>query len=148
MRAGRVGLRRTREQQFGPDMMRAIERAWRCGSSTSLWIQHLTAIDDLREGIGLRAYGQRDPLVEYKREAHEMWESLLDIDPPRDRPHDLPVVPRTEPVRTPAPAGQPPGRIESSENGAATAARAPQKVGRNDQCPCGSGRKYKKCHGR
>ena len=127
--------------------MRFVERAWTLQIIDKLWIQHLTAIDDLREGIGLRAYGQRDPLVEYKREAHEMWESLLAL-----IHHDavytiFHVAPRTEqPVARPRPAFT----NREGENGAVRKPRqaAGQKVGRNDPCPCGSGRKYKKCHGR
>jgi preprotein translocase subunit SecA len=136
-----------REAQFGADTMRAIERAWALRVIDQLWIQHLTAIDDLREGIGLRAYGQRDPLVEYKREAHEMWESLLD-----SIHHDIVytifhVVPRTEPIERPRALVAATTNRES-ENGATRRPRAAVKVGRNDQCPCGSGRKFKRCHGR
>jgi preprotein translocase subunit SecA len=133
-----------RERQFGPETMRAIERAWLLRVIDQLWIQHLTAIDDLREGIGLRAYGQRDPLVEYKREAHEMWESLLG-----SIHHDVVytifhVVPRTEPIRRP----QQVFTNRDGQNGAGQRPRASTKIGRNEPCPCGSGRKYKKCHGR
>ena len=136
-----------REAQFGADTMRAIERAWALRMIDQLWIQHLTAIDDLREGIGLRAYGQRDPLVEYKREAHEMWESLLD-----SIHHDIVytifhVVPRTEPIERPRALAAATTNRES-ENGTSRRPRTAVKVGRNDQCPCGSGRKFKRCHGR
>jgi preprotein translocase subunit SecA len=84
-------------------------------------------------------------LVEYKREAHEMWESLLDM-----IHHDVVytiyhVVPRTEPVR---PMPRPTFTNREEDNGAAKRPRTSAKVGRNEQCPCGSGRKYKKCHGR
>jgi preprotein translocase subunit SecA len=133
-----------REHQFGAEAMRMIERAWTLRIIDRLWIEHLTAIDDLREGIGLRAYGQRDPLVEYKREAHEMWEALLGL-----IHHDVVytifhVVPRAEPVRRPQQAFT----NRDNENGSARKQRASAKVGRNEPCPCGSGRKYKKCHGR
>jgi preprotein translocase subunit SecA len=134
-----------REAQFGAETMRFIERAWLLRVIDQLWIQHLTAIDDLREGIGLRAYGQRDPLVEYKREAHEMWESLLD-----SIHHDVlytifHVAPRTEPVRRP----QATFTNRDGDNGSGRRVKTPTaKVGRNEQCPCGSGRKYKRCHGR
>jgi preprotein translocase subunit SecA len=133
-----------RERQFGADTMRMIERAWLLRIIDRLWIEHLTAIDDLREGIGLRAYGQRDPLVEYKREAHEMWEALLGL-----IHHDVVytifhVVPRAEPVHRPQPAFT----NRDNGNGSASKQRVSAKVGRNEPCPCGSGRKYKKCHGR
>src|SRR5919201_745919 len=93
-----------KEQELGSELMRRLERVWMLSVIDRLWIQHLTAIDDLREGIGLRAYGQRDPLVEYKREAHEMWEALLEM-----VHHDvlynffhLSLVQRPEPVRRPS----------------------------------------------
>ena len=65
-----------KEQELGPDLMRRLERVWMLNVMDRLWIQHLTAIDDLREGIGLRAYGQRDPLIEYKVEAARMFDDL------------------------------------------------------------------------
>src|SRR5207302_556484 len=66
-----------KEQQLGPEVMRQAERAVVLRIIDSLWVRHLTALDDLRNGIGLRAYGQRDPLVEYKVEAATMFEELL-----------------------------------------------------------------------
>ncbi|MCC7107380.1 MAG: SEC-C domain-containing protein, partial [Chloroflexi bacterium] len=139
--------RRAREEKFGADLMRSIERFWLLRMIDQHWIQHLTAIDDLREGIGLRAYGQRDPLVEYKREAHEMWEELLSNiheDVVRTIFH---IVPRTEPVR------EQPRQIMTNRDGEEDGTgrkpvKAGAKVGRNDTCPCGSGKKYKRCHGR
>jgi preprotein translocase subunit SecA len=132
-----------RERQFGPEMMRFVERAWVLQVIDKLWIQHLTAIDDLRDGIGLRAYGQRDPLIEYKVEAADMFEELLAA-----IHHDVVyaiyhVVPRQEPVR----------RTQTmitnrDEEAGKQPVKAGKKVGRNESCPCGSGRKYKKCHGR
>ena len=65
-----------KEQELGHDLMRRLERVWMLNVMDRLWIQHLTGIDDLREGIGLRAYGQRDPLIEYKVEAARMFDDL------------------------------------------------------------------------
>src|SRR5256885_3505998 len=65
-----------KEEELGHDQMRLLERIWMLNVMDRLWIQHLTAIDDLREGIGLRAYGQRDPLIEYKVEAARMFDEL------------------------------------------------------------------------
>jgi len=127
----------------------------------SRWRAHLKAIDDLREGIGLRAYAQKDPLVAYKHEAYQMFQEMLaairaealgylwkvqvSAEAPPTRPMPArPAEKRQEPVAVaagrqhPAPA-QP--RPESP-------APATRKVGRNDPCPCGSGKKYKKCCGR
>ncbi|MGI8915992.1 MAG: preprotein translocase subunit SecA [Chloroflexota bacterium] len=145
---------------FHTVLMREFERQVVLGSVDTLWVEHLTGMDDLREGIGLRAFGQRDPLVEYKREAHEQWERFvtainaqivqnifrlglrIELVPPSPQTQtelhtnrDDVDLPATPPRRT-APGGGP-----------ATANGSNGKVGRNDLCPCGSGRKYKFCHG-
>ena len=114
---------------------------------------HLTAIDDVREGIGLRAYGQRDPLVEYKVEAASMFDDLLEAirrDAVRVIYH---LTPRVEPVqrpRTPRPM-----TTNREEEGGPQPVKVAKKVGRNDPCPCGrltpDGKrivKFKQCHGR
>jgi preprotein translocase subunit SecA len=111
-------------------------------------------MDHLKEGIGLRGYGQRDPLTEYKKEAFDMFQEMMD--------HLKDVVleqlfkvrignPELAPVSTPAPAAalQPGWREIHGTNGEAAPSEprmlAGAKVGRNDACPCGSGKKYKKC---
>jgi preprotein translocase subunit SecA len=139
-----------REEQFTPNLMRILEQQWMIHVIDRLWIQHLTAIDDVREGIGLRAYGQRDPLVEYKVEAAAMFEDLLET-----VRHDVVyaiyhVVPRLEPVRRSVPQ-----TTNREEEGGKQPVKAGKKVGRNDPCPCGKltpdGKrvvKYKQCHGR
>jgi preprotein translocase subunit SecA len=136
-----------REQEFGSEVMRQVERWWLLRVIDTWWIQHLTAIDDLREGIGLRAYGQRDPLVEYKREAHEMWETLR-----QQIHHDVVhyIFHLRVEVQAPPPRRERPTFTNrDGENGTARARQAVStKVGRDDPCPCGSGRKYKRCHGR
>jgi preprotein translocase subunit SecA len=137
------------ETKLGPELTRQVERWLVLTIIDGLWIEHLTAIDDLREGIGLRAYGQRDPLVEYKREAHEMWEALLAA-----IHHDVVYrffhvqVQASAPPPTPAPAPQTFTNRDEDDGTARKPQRVAVKVGRNDPCPCGSGRKYKKCHGR
>jgi preprotein translocase subunit SecA len=106
-----------------------------------LWVEYLTAIENLRQGIGLEAFGQRDPLVEYKRRAFEMFQDLL---------NNI----RAETVRRLfliVPAGQALARERRSAPGARArvqAEPASRAIGRNDPCPCGSGKKYKHCHGR
>ena len=137
------------EQDTGEELQRVIERMVLSRTIDALWVQHLTAVDELRQGIGLRAYGQANPLVTYKREAHDMWEQLLEnirSTVARQLFHARPVeVPRPRPA---IPAG---ARVSGpgDENGAAAGAvtRVVAKVGRNQQCPCGSGKKYKRCHG-
>ncbi len=140
---------------------------------TNLWVDYLTDIEALREGIGLQAYGQRDPLVEYKRRAYEMFQDLYKrirsqvvtsvftyqyrglarlVDEARDRAaREAVQAPRATPA-SPAVAPQP--KIAAAERSAKPAAptHAPvsaatgNKLGRNDPCWCGSGRKYKNCH--
>jgi preprotein translocase subunit SecA len=106
-----------------------------------LWVEYLTAIENLRQGIGLEAFGQRDPLVEYKRRAFEMFQDLL---------NNI----RAETVRRLfliVPAGQALARERRGAPGARArvqAEPASRPIGRNDPCPCGSGKKYKHCHGR
>ena len=137
------------ELETGEELQRVIERMVLLRTIDALWVQHLTAVDELREGIGLRAYGQANPLVAYKHEAHDMWEQLLDnirSTVARQLFHARPVeVPRPRPA---IPIG---ARVSGpgDDNGAATstATRVVRKVGRNQQCPCGSGKKYKRCHG-
>jgi len=111
----------------------------------NLWIRHLTGLDNLREGIGLRAYGQQDPLVAYKKEAHEMYQDLL-----ATIQHDI-VNRIFRPVEIRIQRPRPAREMRTNLEGRGT--RRPvkavdRKVGRNDPCPCGSGKKYKHCHGR
>ena len=199
-----------REEQIGAEAMREYERQVLLRVVNTQWIEHLEAMDDLREGIGLRAYGQLDPLTQYKIEAFEMFEEMVGsirqevvrlvhqvrfvpMEPqPEEQPQleapaqpaalpqvttvhvestGIPVPDEEAALTTPAPRGAgaadeaPPARAAV----AATAVPAlppprlrvvggsqvgqggkgtKQKVGRNDPCPCGSGKKYKHCHGR
>jgi preprotein translocase subunit SecA len=132
-----------REQELGADVMRRAERWVMLSVIDNLWVQHLTSIDDLREGIGLRAYGQRDPLVEYKAEAYNMFQSLLET-------IQQDVVQRIFHVRIVVEEPKPVQNVVTNrdEEGGAQPVKVANKVGRNDPCPCGSGKKYKKCHGK
>ena len=155
-----------KEQELGTDQMRLLERIWMLNVIDRLWIQHLTTIDDLREGIGLRAYGQRDPLIEYKVEAARMFDELQSniradvvnaIYHLQMRQQAPPPPPPTQAAFTSGDGGGPTNgangatrrpRSPGGNGGAAVGARvAAAKVGRNDPCPCGSGKKYKRCHG-
>ncbi|MBV9134193.1 MAG: SEC-C domain-containing protein, partial [Chloroflexi bacterium] len=152
-----------KEQELGHEQMRLLERIWMLNVMDRLWIQHLTAIDDLREGIGLRAYGQKDPLIEYKVEAARMFDDLQ----ANIRADVVNAIYHLQ-MRQQAPPPPPPteGAFENSDreggsgdsNGTAKPQRriatnavgarvAPAKIGRNQKCPCGSGKKYKFCHG-
>jgi preprotein translocase subunit SecA len=154
---------------LGPETMRLHEKFVMLQVVDQQWKDHLLAIDHLKEGIGLRGYGQRDPLVEYKKESFELFTVM------KERIEDQivqylyrlqPVVreasgeitdaeaPRREPVALPS--RRAPANVNYSYGAAAsggqdakveTVQRQGVKVGRNDPCPCGSGKKYKKCHG-
>jgi preprotein translocase subunit SecA len=132
-----------KEEQIGAEDLHRLERIVLLRVIDSLWIQHLTSIDDLREGIGLRAYGQRDPLVEYKVEAANMFDGLL-ATIRHDVTHTLFHV--TVVREQPRPVQQMTTNREDEET--RQPVRAGRKVGRNDPCPCGSGKKYKRCCGR
>ncbi len=134
-----------KEAEISPEIMRQIERLLMLQVIDRLWIDHLTAVDDLRQGIGLRAYGQRDPLVEYKSEAYTQFQGLL-TSIRHDVAHSIfhVTLQREEPKPPPRQLQTNRQEFEDSRE----PARAGRKIGRNDPCPCGSGKKYKKCHGR
>jgi preprotein translocase subunit SecA len=133
------------QEAFGQALALQHDRQVMLQVIDNLWVRHLTDLANLREGIGLRAYGQQDPLVAYKKEAHEMYQDLLatiqhDIINRILRPVEIRIQ-RPRPVR----------EMRTNLGGGET--RRPvkavdKKVGRNDPCPCGSGKKYKHCHGR
>ena len=131
-----------REEEFGSEVLRQIERNVILSIIDNKWREHLAEMDYLRAGIGLRAMGQRDPLVEYQREGFDMFAEMVDA-VKRDSVRYLfhaQLAKREEKPKLQV----------SSGGGRASSSRGPvqsDKVGRNDPCPCGSGKKYKKCHG-
>ena len=131
----------SREKQMGTHTMRLVERYAYLGAIDHLWIDHIDRIDGLREGVTLRAYGQRDPLIDFKSEAFSMFEALVDkIDEElAHRIFRIGISPRPE-----IPLERARTNIDRSDNIGLTGNRG--KIGRNDPCPCGSGKKYKKCH--
>lgn len=134
--------------QFGAELLRQIEYRVMLGIYDELWMEHLDAIDDLREGISLRGYAQKDPLVEYKAEAFNLFESLLsriDYQVARRIFRVQPAQPTPPPVMATAPVRE--IHEGSSESTISTSVRNESKtLGRNDPCWCGSGKKWKKCH--
>ncbi len=136
-----------KEEELTSDVMRQVERLLMLQVIDRLWVDHLTAIDDLREGIGLRAYGQRDPLVEYKSEAYAMFQGLL-AQIRHDVVHAIYHVALQREQPKPPPRALHTNQTNSAADDGREPVRAGRKVGRNDPCPCGSGKKYKKCHGR
>jgi preprotein translocase subunit SecA len=138
------------ETRFTPEVMRKVERHVMLTIIDKLWVEHLTAMDELREGVGLQAYAQKDPLVVYKTQGYEYFQQLL-ANIQHDVVHTIfrvqPVVAQ-QPVRTRVTdeSDKSHGAGDGGGNGAA-AARKSRKIGVNEPCPCGSGKKYKHCHG-
>jgi len=182
-----------KEKQFGADLMRWLERRIILDVVDSQWKDHLLSLDHLKEGIGLRGYAQKDPIVEFKKEAFVLFEDMMaridnetirylfhiQMQQAEKHPADMQVRPEAQqrsggtqaavasaaaraaepaPQRLPDVARQLERKQQRQQKdlqyqtGAAQAeppkpVRAAAKVGRNDPCPCGSGKKYKKCHG-
>jgi preprotein translocase subunit SecA len=140
-----------RKKQLGKEMMAQIERYVMLSIVDALWMDHLDAVENLRGGIGLRGYGQRDPLVEYKNEAYTMFEQLISAidDGIVHRIYKIQVqqAPQVHEHRhvTEQAAGEASGISETSSNNKKQIVNK-KKLGRNDPCWCGSGKKYKKCH--
>ena len=170
--AGRVA-------NIGPELMRQVEKSLLLQIFDAVWKEHLLSLDHLRQGIGLRAYGQRDPLNEYKSEAFNLFNAMLGdlrervtsvlmrIELRQDQPPPMPEPVRVMDMRHPDPSRA--SELEYADAGpapvygtAAQTARSPLVAGevdpndpstwdrtpRNAPCPCGSGKKYKHCHGR
>ena len=177
-----------KEQVVGREVLERVERDIMLQIVDSQWKDHLYSLDHLKEGIGLRGYGQRDPLIEYKKESFELFQAMKDrVDeeivrylwwlrpvlneeaapvPRRPAPRRAPLIlndpaaesrsmlnsaPRAQAAEQPSPFGpshdkQPP-RVGGDDAAVKTVRRDEPKVGRNDPGPCGSGKKYKKCHG-
>jgi len=130
--------------------MREIERFVWLRSIDRLWIDHLDAMDNLREGVGLRGYGQQDPLVEYKKEAYASFEKLMGIIDEevikrffRVQIAQKPTMPQN--IQTNIDTQDNMGLKNKGTQSLPNRAVSKHKPGRNDPCPCGSGKKYKKC---
>jgi len=130
-----------REKELGEEILRQIERQVMLQVIDTKWREHLADMDYLRAGIGLRAMGQRDPLTEYQREAFDMFADLVEA-VKRDAVRYLFHVQVTQ-----QPAEQPKQVVTSGPSSTPKPAVAGEKIGRNEPCPCGSGKKYKRCHG-
>ncbi len=178
-----------KESQYGPELVRQVEKMILLSTIDSLWKDHLLAMDQLRDGIGLRGYGQKDPLMEYKKEGFRFFEMMMhqitgdvvrkafavqmasddpsfedfEMEQPRQMQMNVSAdgeliapTPKTDlpaaelpqsaaPIRAGGPAMGPLGPLTPI---AKPVISGEPKTGRNDLCPCGSGKKYKKCHGR
>ncbi len=165
---------RRKEDRLGSEVMGIIEKRVMLQVIDDKWKDHLREMDDLKEGIHLRAYGQKDPLVEYKTEAFRMFMELLDLvnaevvssvfrlfpaqpqelaplaasrrPQPMHMMHDSAAGMGFQGNREPVPGA--PEQNPAARAGKAQPIHVGEKVGRNDPCPCGSGKKYKQCHGK
>jgi preprotein translocase subunit SecA len=125
--------------------MRVVERLVMLRTIDSLWVEHLTAMEHMRQGIGLVAVGQRDPLVAYKTEGHNQFQNLLAA----IRHGVAQTIFHVSLVRKEAPAPSPMAKAAApAQAGGKKQKVGGKKIGRNDPCPCGSGKKYKHCCGR
>jgi len=135
-----------KEEELGSETMRELERFVLLKTVDQKWMDHIDAMDQLREGIGLRAYGQRDPVIEYKFEGYEMFQDMI-----RSIQEDtVRYLFRVQVKKAPERRQKTYNMTYSHNDGAEKPqpVRNQKKVGRNDPCPCGSGKKYKKCCGR
>jgi len=127
--------------------MRQVERWVSLSVIDNLWMDHLEAIDDLREGIGLRGYGQRDPLVEYKNEAFGMFERLMAAIESEIVHRIFKVQVQLAPTETKLTQEAKRARTnDETVSSQKTVGDHKKQLGRNDPCWCGSGKKWKKCH--
>jgi preprotein translocase subunit SecA len=147
---------KVREEELGEELLGELVRAVMLTVIDRRWREHLYEMDSLQEGIGLRAIGQRDPLVEYQREGFDMFQRMQEgikgeavayvfnasVQVAEDAEEQRKAAPR-EPVRLSSASTE-----EESKAAQGTARRSETKVGRNAPCPCGSGKKYKLCHGK
>ncbi|TML00947.1 MAG: preprotein translocase subunit SecA [Actinobacteria bacterium] len=138
------------DESTGQPVLREMERIVLLSIIDNAWREHLYEMDYLQEGIGLRAYGQRDPLVEYQREAFQMFQDMKDA----IQEEFVRYIYRVQLVRQDEPARPRPQRVRMSHGDEGTggarggaAVSVGDKIPRNAPCPCGSGKKYKKCHG-
>ncbi|HET7057888.1 MAG TPA: SEC-C metal-binding domain-containing protein, partial [Nitrospiraceae bacterium] len=142
-----------KKQELGADLLRYLEKMVLLQVIDQHWKDHLLGMDHLRDGIGLRGYGQKDPLIEYKREGFDMFAGMME----RIKGDTLDRLFHVQAVRGEAPPPPPPPVMTAPKLtlnrgdepiAVKTVHREQDKVGRNDACPCGSGKKFKKCHGK
>ncbi len=135
-----------KEHELGAERLREIERLVLLQTIDRKWIDHLYNMEALRDGIGLRAYGQASPLVEYQREGYDLFQQMLGA----IQEETVQILYRLQPESAERPAPQRVVRVvrEPATVAAARDGTGKQKLGRNDPCWCGSGKKYKKCHGK
>jgi len=137
----------TREAEIGSEVMRYLEKVVMLQVIDTQWKDHLLGMDHLKEGIGLRGYGQKDPLVEYKKEAFDVFADMTSRISTEIIGRLFKIQVQKQEAVIKEPARQIKLNYNRGADSSAHTARHGRKIGRNDQCPCGSGKKYKKCCG-
>jgi preprotein translocase subunit SecA len=134
----------TKEKDLGEDLIRELERMAMLKAIDDSWQDHLYEMDYLREGIGLRAIGQRDPLIEYKNEAFGMFQEMIE----KIKEDFIKYIFHVQMVEETEMQARPVAMSSAKDDSVAREPIKSNKIGRNDPCPCGSGKKYKKCCGK
>ena len=155
VRTGAEAFYAKKEAEYGADAIRYLERMFLLSTVDGLWKDHLLSMDHLKEGIGLRGYAQKDPLKEYQREGFDLFSDLISRikEESLKRLFHVKVQREEEGAESrERPAAPRPARVTLSRGDIKSAGKTTQKrqgvkIGRNDPCPCGSGKKYKKCCG-
>ena len=139
-----------KEEEYGSDIMRELERVVLLRSVDTHWMDHIDAMDELRNGIHLRAYAQHDPIVEFRNESYDMFNAMSEAICEETSKLILTVrIRREEDIKREQVAKVTSENVGGGDvKGRTVVKTKSQKVGRNDPCPCGSGKKYKKCCGR
>ena len=142
-----------KEALFGEETFREVERAVLLRNVDTAWMDHIDTMDDLKSNVGLQAYAQRDPVNEYRIQGADLFDTMVDDIRQKTVRTILSVVPHTQPIKrvqvaNPLTAGLASGgpkKVTVTQRAATTVVRDGARVGRNDPCPCGSGKKYKNC---
>ncbi|MHA6481249.1 preprotein translocase subunit SecA [Paenibacillus sp. strain BS8-2] len=137
-----------REEQLGAETMREFEKVVVLRAVDSKWMDHIDAMDQLRQGIHLRAYGGTDPLREYQFEGFEMFKAMIDTIQEEVAKYIMKARVESNLERQEVVKGQTSSTSGGGESAEKRPAKREERVGRNDACPCGSGKKYKQCHGK
>jgi preprotein translocase subunit SecA len=143
-------LYKQREAELGDDSMRILERLLMLRVIDNYWVEHLTNMDNMRQGVGLHAVAQRDPLAVYKNEGHDLFEGMME-GIRHDLVHNifnLNVTKGPPPKQTASPMAKVANASRGGDSGKPAEKVEGKKIGRNDPCPCGSGKKYKHCCGK
>jgi preprotein translocase subunit SecA len=144
-------LYQKRETDIGAESMRVLERLLMLRVIDNYWVEHLTNMDNMRQGVGLHAVAQRDPLAVYKNEGHDLFEGMME-GVRHDLVHNIFNLTITKGPPPPKQTASPMAKVANATRGGDAGKQAEKiegkKIGRNDPCPCGSGKKYKHCCGK